>query len=250
MRRLSVLLALLCLLSPAVLAKKDAAADKKSNSSRIVDEGTFAVFQNGRQVATENFSIRQMPASSITESEVRLDTGQPNGILKQSSKLTLMPDGSLLRYEYNQESPKQGHLTVEPGDHFLQMRGEVDGKKIDQPFFLAASAFVLDDYFFAPREVLLWEYLASSCKPPSAGGMCKFVQLRFPTLIPERATSSQVFIDFKGYEDAPMNGRPQHLRHFVMRSDGPEWHLWLNADQKLLRISIPDTGIEVLRQSK
>jgi hypothetical protein len=248
MRRLSILLVLLGLLSTAVFARKDASGGK--NTDKTVDKGTFAIFQNGRQVATESFSIRQMPTFSVTTSEIHLDSGRPDGVLKQSSKLTLLPNGTLSRYEYKQESPKRVQLTVEPAKNFLQMRGEVDGKKIDQPFFLTTSAFVLDDYFFATREVLLWEYLAASCKPPSAGGMCKFTQMRVPVLIPHRATSSQVFLSFKGHEDAPLNGRPQHLRHFVMKTDGPEWHFWLNSEQKLLRISVPETGIEVLRQNQ
>jgi hypothetical protein len=35
-----------------------------------------------------------------------------------------------------------------------------------------------------------------------------------------------------------------------METEGPVWHLWLDANQKLLRISIPDTNTEVLRQEK
>jgi len=250
MRPLLVLLVSLCLLAQATPASKNASADKNSKSGAVVDEGTFAVFQNGHQVATETFSIRQMPTESVTVSKIELDSGQPDGVLKQSAKLILLPDGRLSHYEYTRESPGRSQLTVEPAEHFLQLRGEVNGKKIDEPFFLSPTAFVLDDYFFATREILLWAYLASSCKPPAAGGTCEFSRRRYPILVPERATSSQVFIEFKGFEDAPLNGRPQHLRHFLMTTEGPDWHLWLNADQKLLRISVPDTGIEVLRQSR
>jgi hypothetical protein len=35
-----------------------------------------------------------------------------------------------------------------------------------------------------------------------------------------------------------------------MQTDGPEWHLWLDASHKLLRISIPDNNTEILRQEK
>jgi hypothetical protein len=35
-----------------------------------------------------------------------------------------------------------------------------------------------------------------------------------------------------------------------MQTEGADWHLWLDADQKLIRISIPDTNTEILRQEK
>jgi hypothetical protein len=110
------------------------------------------------------------------------------------------------------------------------------------------SDFILDDYFFSTREVLLWRYQAMSCKPRSSGGMCNFVRRRFPVLIPQRNTSSEVYLQFKGFDDMPLNGRPQHLLHFVMDTDGPTWNLWLNEQQKLLRISIPADNVEILRQ--
>jgi hypothetical protein len=139
---------------------------------------------------------------------------------------------------------------VEPSEDFLTMHIVANGKATDQPFFLTPSAFVLDDYFFATREVLLWRYLATSCKPRPNGDGCDLTRTRFPILIPRRRTSAEIYIDFKGYDDTPLNGRPQHLRHFVLQTDGPGWHLWLDSNQKLLRISIPDTGTEVLRQEK
>jgi hypothetical protein len=82
------------------------------------------------------------------------------------------------------------------------------------------------------------------------GDGCDLVRTRFPVLVPRRRTSSQVFIEFKGYDDTPLNGRPQRLRHFLIQTDGPDWHLWLDSNQKLLRISIPDTNTEILRQDK
>jgi hypothetical protein len=125
-----------------------------------------------------------------------------------------------------------------------------DGKSTDQPFFLTPDAFILDDYFFSSREVLLWRYMASYCKPRSGGDGCDLIRARFPVLIPRRRTSAEIFIEFKGYDDTPLDGRPQHLRHFVLQSDGPEWHLWMDANLKLLRISIPETHTEILRQEK
>lgn len=240
-------LALLLLLSAAALS---ASKPEPAKAGTMVDQGSLGIFQNGQRVGTEIFSIRQFPDSSITSSELHGETSQSGGKIEQTSEMVLLPDGSLSRYEWKQLTPVRSSAIVEPKDQFLTMHVTTEGKTTEQAFFLTQSAFVLDDYFFSTREVLLWRYLASSCKPRPSGDGCDLERARFPVLIPRRNTSSEVFIEFKGYETMPLNGRPQRLRHFLMQTEGPDWHLWLDSDQKLVRISIPDTNTEILRQEK
>lgn len=241
--------AALFMLTVAVFAESKPASNQAA--AIVVDQGSFGIFQNGQRVATENFNIRQYPNSSITSSELRSEGTQSTGKLQQSSELTLLPNGSLSRYEWRQLTPVRSTATVEPSNEFLTMHSVTDGKASDLPFFLTPSAFILDDYFFSTREVLLWRYLASTdCKPRSSGDGCDLTKQRFAIIIPRRRISSEVFIELKGYEDTPVNGRPERLRHFVMHTDGPDWHLWLDSNHKLLRISIPDTHTEILRQEK
>lgn len=248
MIRRTFIAASLLLLSAMTFAGGKPAANKAVS---VVDEGSFGIFQNGQRVATETFTIRQYPDSNSTSSQLRSEAGASSQ-LNQTSELWLLPDGSLSRYEWKQLAPAHISATVEPADQVLMLRAtSADGKPVaDQSFFLTPQTFILDDYFFSTREVLLWRYLASSCQPRPGGDGCDLVRQRFPVLIPRQRMSSQVFIEFKGYDDTPLNGRPQHLRHFVMQTEGPDWHLWLDASHKLLRISIPATGTEVLRQEK
>jgi hypothetical protein len=246
MIRRTLVAAALLILSMTSFAGSKAA----SKPATIVDEGTFGVFQNGQQLATESFTIRQYADSNTTSSQLHSGSGYSR--IEQSSELTLLPNGTLSHYEWKQLSPERSSATVEPGDHVLVMHATAaDGKPIaDQSFFLTAETFILDDYFFSTREVLLWRYLATSCKPRPGGDGCDLIRQRFPVLIPRQRISTQVFIEFKGYDDTPLNGRPQHLRHFVMQTEGADWHLWLDPNHKLLRISIPDTNTEILRQEK
>jgi len=227
----------------AVVATKPSA-----KTATVIDQGSFGIFQNGRRVATESFIIRKYADSSVTSSEFRSEPSQTSGKEEQSSELTLLPNGGLSRYEWKELAPVHSSAIVEPIDQFLTMHMTTDGKTTDQSFFLTQDAFLLDDYFFSTREVLLWRYLASACKPRPDGDGCDLTKERFAVLIPHRRISAQVFIEFKGYDDTPLNGHPQRLRHFVMQTDGPDWHMWLDADHKLLRISIPDTSTEILRQ--
>ena len=237
-------LLLLALAAPARNNSADAPA------ANLIDEGSFAVFQSGQRVATEDFTIRQLAANSLTSAHLRLESGNSGGMLEQTSDLALLPDGSLSRYEWKQLSPVRRSATVEPSDQVLVMHTVSGGKTTDHSFFLTPATFILDDYVFSSREVLLWRYLSTSCRQRSTGDGCDLIRARFPILVPRRNTSGEVYVEFKGYDDTPLNGRPQHLRHFLMQTDGPDWHLWLDEKHKLLRISIPDSNIEVLRQEK
>jgi len=234
--------------SALLLTAAAPAGSNPGKTATTVDQGSFGIFQNGRRLATESFTIRQFPDSSVTSSELRDESGQGAGKVEQTSELTLLPNGDLSRYEWKQKSPVQSSATIEPSEQFLSMHSVTGGVATDQPFFLSPSAFVLDDFFFSTREVLLWRYLATSCKPRPEGDGCDLIRARFPAIIPRRHTSAEVFIEFKGYEDTPLNGRPQHLRHFLLQVEGQDWHLWLDPNHKLLRISIPDTNTEILRQ--
>jgi hypothetical protein len=255
------LILLLALAAPAAEKAPDAKsseAQKTTKSGKLVDEGSFAIFQNNRRVATEEFTIREFADRNVTFSRLRLNSGdgdasttqRPMGVLEQTSELTLFPDGSLSRYEWKQTSPTVRSAIVEPKQEVLIMHTTANGKTSDNTFFLTPATFVLDDYVFSIREVLLWRYLASSCQPRAGGEGCDLIRTRFPVLVPLRGTSGEVYIEFKGYDDTPLNGRPQHLRHFVIQSDGPDWNLWLDERQKLLRMSIPGAATEVLRQEK
>jgi hypothetical protein len=239
------LIAACCLLLSGSLVAGGKLANK---TSTVVDEGTYAIFQNGVRVGTEDFTIRQFADSNTTFSKLHSESG--NSKFEQTSELTLLPNGGFSHYEWKQLTPTHSSAEIENGDHVLVMHaiGENGQALKDQTFFLSQETFILDDYFFSTREVLLWRYLAT-CKPHATGQDCDLVRQRFPVLIPRQRTSAQIYVEFKGYDNTPLNGRPQHLRHFVIQSEGnPDWHLWLNDAHKLLRISIPEANTEVLRQ--
>jgi hypothetical protein len=212
----------------------------------VIDQGTFGIFQGGNRVGTETFVIRQYADTSVTTAQLRSEG--PSAKDQQSVELALHADGTLDHYQWDQLSPKNS-ATVVVNDNLLTMHVNAEGKLSDVPFFLTPDVFVLDDYFFAAREVLIWRYLAIACKPRPGGG-CDLERTRIPILIPRRHTSDQAFVELKGIENTPMNGRPQQLRHYLLQTDGSTWHLWLDSDLKLVRISIPETNTEILRQDK
>src|SRR5690242_7277770 len=80
--------------------QKPKSANVQPAAAKVVDQGSFAVFQNSQRVATEEFTIRQLPGSSVTSSHLRLsiaNSGAQNatGTLEQSTELTLLANGEL-----------------------------------------------------------------------------------------------------------------------------------------------------------
>jgi hypothetical protein len=224
---------------------------------QLVDSGTFGIFMGGRRVGTEKFRIVQTSADlSTTTSEVTVDDGQTRA--EQTSELEISSKGELVRYSWQEQAPGRAQTTVEPGDAVLMQHltlGPTD-KPVSQKYLLPASTIILDDYFFVHREVLVWRYLASVCRPSADGLHCQNARGEFPVLVPRQQTSASVAIDFGGTEETNVGGVRRTLARYVLHTvsgdpasgglpDTVDWSLWLDPDKKLVRIVAG--SIEVLR---
>ena len=244
---LSALLALLAAGSSPLCARpREKAAD---HPAKVVDAGTFAIMIAGRKVGTETFTIRQSADNSSTaSSEIRIEDGDNKA--RQSSELRLGPTGELRRYEWHELQPGKGDLVLEPRDEFLVERisGEKD-KRFEQPFLLPASTPVLDDFFFSHREILAWRYLATVCKQTSGQWQCSTQKAQFGIIIPRQRTSSMVSIEYVGRDRLALSAEQAELSHFRITSeDTDDWDIWLDRNQKLVRIVIASSKTEVVRE--
>ena len=151
----------LLLLSAAARGKDK---EKETQPAQGVDSGSFGVFMGGRRAATETFSIVQRNAGSIITSEFKSEQGMNRAL--QSAELQLTPTGEIVKYEWKETLPEKVEAVVLPNDEFLIERTTTNptDKPAEQPFLLPASTSILDDYSFVQREVLLWKYLAMSCR--------------------------------------------------------------------------------------
>ena len=139
--------------------------DNKAKEGQMVDSGTLGVFMNGHRVATETFSVQQNAGGSVITSQFKTEEGVDKAA--QSSELRLAPNGDIRKYEWRELTPGKAQATVAPSNDYLMehISGAPDQKAPeDQPFLLPASTSVLDDYFFIHREVLVWRFMASTCK--------------------------------------------------------------------------------------
>lgn len=235
------------LIAIGMLAIATAAMGKeKESSDKIIDSGSFGVFNGGRRVATETFSIKQGAQGSTVSSQFRSEQGEQKA--EQSSELELTPSVELRRYQWKVLSPEKIEATVEPNDTFLIQRFVAGTEKQrEQNFLLPASTSIIDDYFFIQREVLAWKYLATTCHQDNTGVGCPLKQkVQFGTLNPHARTSMAVSIEFTGRDKVTLRGKNTELNHFVMRSEGGDWAFWLDDQLKLMRLQA-DGGIEVVR---
>jgi hypothetical protein len=221
-------------------SKKEATADDKSG--KIVDSGSFGIFQRGQRVATETFEVRQSQAGSLTSSQI--DTAGDGA--SQSSELQLTPDGDLVKYLWKELKPEKSESDLTIGDQvILQHTPNEKGKVEEIPYVLPPSTQVLDDYFFVQREILTWKYMASECGAALAN--CRMKPASFGVIIPRQHTSGSLTIEFKGRDKTDYKGTQQEMFHFLMHVDDVDWSLYLNDQNKLVKVEIPAEGTEAVR---
>ena len=220
----------------------------KDPAGQSVDAGSLGVFMNGRRVATEKFSIQQNTAGSVATSEFRTEPGIDPAA--QSSELQLALNGDLRKYEWKEISPGKAQLVVLPNDTLLIERSTANpqDKEEEHPVLLPISTSVLDDYFFVHREILVWKYLATSCRQDKGQVTCpQNQQVKFGAINPHQRSSLLVSMAFTGKEKVPVHGVERELNHFLLKSDAGDWSLWLDDQFKLVRILVASDNTEVVR---
>lgn len=238
-------LSLAVVISISVSAVTLHAGDKKEKA-QAVDSGSFGIFVKGQRVVTEDFRIEQQEGISTIKSQLK-ETGSSDSA--QKSELEITSSGVLLRYEWSQSSG--GSLTVVPNNDFLLEKISTPGssKPAEQPFLMPSTSSILDNNFFVQREVLVWRYLASACKPEGGNLKCQQGPAEFGTLVPQDRNSVRVRLDLVGREKVNIRGTDRELLRLNLSGENFVWNLWVDDhDQfKLMRVLIPADNTEVIR---
>ncbi len=240
--KLAVSLILLVLTTaPAALAAKDGPAT-------AVDSGSFAIFLNGKRTATEKFSVDQSSDGSVVSTDFK--TEEATNPAHQSTQLRLSATGELRRYEFKELSPGSQQAVLEPNNEFLMQRSTTTpGEKPEEhPYILPAATSVLDDFVLIHREILVWRFLATGCRQNNGQVQCPLKQkTSMGVVIPKARTSMLVTIEFLGRDTVQIHGQARELNRFDIKSEGPDWQLWLDDSYKVVRMVIPDESTEIVR---
>jgi len=248
-RAIGIVTLMVAISAPVLAGSHDKASAKvdKQAARHVVDSGTFGIYLNGRRVGTEKFHVEQGPNTSLATSEVTIDDGSIRA--SQSSELEVASNGALVHYRWHEDTPEKAQTSVEPNPNsdFLIQRTTLasEQKPVEQPYVLPASTLILDDYFFLHREILAWRYLATICQPSPEGVKCKSGPGQFGVLVPRQHTSMPVQIEFQGADKVMIHGAQHDLNRFSLVCEGTEWQLWLDHQNKLVRVVV--AGTEVVR---
>ena len=113
------------------------------------------------------FSVTQDRSGSVIKSEFKTEN-DPNGPPGRFNPPNCIspPTGTSAATNWKEMSPEQASSVVVPNDQFLSQKWNSgpQTKDQEQPYLLPTSTSILDDYFFVHREILVWKFLAASCK--------------------------------------------------------------------------------------
>lgn len=246
-KNVALILAVMCLTVVAMAGDKKPAQKSKQAEpvGTVVDSGSFGIYISGKRVATESFTVKQFADYSVTESELKLEDGKP----AQACRLQMKQDGNLQRYDWHVVSDvdKSAVLLQPENEILIQHITLPDLKTAEQKYLLNPATQVLDDYFFSQREILLWRYIAGNCRSGTDKAGCILPKTQFGIIIPRQRLSALYDVQYIGRDKLTYKGAEGDFGHFKISPEGSEWHLWLNNEHRLVRISIPTENTEVLR---
>lgn len=222
----------------------DQKAKKGASGGQVWDTGSFGIFQDGKRIGTEKFNIESRGDFSVATSEIRVDDGTYKA--DQTAEMKVTPKGELQSYSWRATSPQKEESTVEAKDQLLvEHVTPADQKKMEVPHVLPLSTVILDDYFFSQRELLVWRYLSSGCTRDAQGLMCG--PSHFGILVPRQHTAGSAVMEIVGREKFTFKGQERDVNKLKLDSDGVVWLLWVDDDYKVLKMSVPASKVEVLR---
>ena len=232
-------------MAPAFLCGSDHKDKKSAGASKVWDSGSFGIFMNGKRIGTEKFQIEQGSDVNIATSEIKVEDG--NYRATQSAEMQINSKGELRSYVWRSTSPKKEESSVEPKDQLLvEHIVPADQKKQDVPHILPLSTVILDDNFFSQRELLVLRYLATGCVwKPNEGRMCG--PSHFGILVPQQHSAGEAVMDLLGRDRITVKGQEREVNKLKLDTDGTTWTLWVGDDFKVLKMAVPSSNVEVVR---
>jgi hypothetical protein len=197
-----------------------------------VDEGSFTITRNGRPAGREEFRIRRTPAGGggeyVASATVSL------GDRRLTPDLRVDANGAPLAYHLEMKTGPRidEHLTGQVGRGRFSAQMTSPRGESTREYVVADGALVLDDdvhhqYYF----------LAQSGRSGSV-----------PVVVPRRNVQVTMRVERRGTESLQVGGRAIDATHLVVSEPGAgERHVWVDADGRVLKVALPESGTIALR---
>src|SRR5512140_1199118 len=194
----------------------------------VLDRGTFRLTVAGQEVGTDTFTIRQDGAGpaaiTIAQGTVALDTGRVAQEL--TSWLRVSPAGGRAA-EYR--------LNIQGGAH-EQITGAIAGgrfsARIVSPAGEMMREYLASDGAVVVDEGIAHQYYFLAQRAGSAAS-------RVPVLVPRESRQVLATVTAAGSDAIDIGGQKVQARHLVVSASGrADRELWLDADGRVLRVSV------------
>ena len=198
-----------------------------------LDEGTFRILVNDREVGTETFSLRQNGTGNdavvIAQGRVVLDSNET------TANVQLAGTGlRLVAYDVELS-----------GADARRIRASVSGSRASART-LSAAGETMKEYLVSDGAVLLDDGVAHHyymiAKRVDAGAT------RTPILIPRESRQVQATITSAGTESVSIGGTNVSARRIVVQPEGGDARtVWVDTESRVLRVEIPARGYVAVR---
>ncbi len=206
-----------------------------------LDEGTFIVREDTAEIARETFRLSAARPSGgagaagwILASTVHYDRSRPAMVL--APILEVGADSLPLSLQYDVADPRRparilGQLSR--GRFTVRLLGRTTERAREFP--AGAETVVLDDSVYA-----LYTFAAWRARPGGAG---------LSAIFPRAGRRETLTARDLGVQPTTLNRDPVSLRHVTV-SGGANGlvHLWLDAEERLLKVEVPSRRLTVERQ--
>lgn len=203
-----------------------------------LDEGTFTLYLDGREVGTENFAIRRSgegpQAQVIATAEIQMEV--PEGRLDLRPALQAAgSDMEVSAYQIRISGHLQEEIYVTLGDRRFRTsvrseRGEQEREYRATPGTVLLDTGVAHQYFFI------------SSRMGTSGGSV-------PVLIPREGAQYELQVSVVGTERIQIGGSTTEARHLRLEGRGETRELWVDGENRILRLEHPAGGYVAERQT-
>lgn len=203
-----------------------------AGAQTLVDEGSFTISRGGETIGREQFSIRAAPASGGTSYTAYGTTTYNDRRL--DPRLVTDAAGAPLRYEVETRigPERQEMLSGQVQRGRFSARTQTPRGMSAREYIVADGALILDDdifhqYFFVARS-------------ERTGAV--------PVVVPRRNVQVTMRIESRGSERVSIGGTSIEARKLaISEPSGDTREVWVDAQSRVLRVSIPARGIVAQR---
>ncbi len=203
-----------------------------------VDEGTFTLYVDGREVGTETFAIRRSgegpEAQVIATAEIQMEVPEGRIDLRPALQATGV-DMEVSAYQIRISGHFQEEIYVTLGDRRFRTsvrseRGEQEREYRATPGTVLLDTGVAHQYFFI------------SSRMGTSGGSV-------PVLIPREGSQYELQVSVVGTDRIQIGGTPVDARHLRLEGRGETRDLWVDGESRVLRLEHAAGGYVAERQS-